>query len=174
MPGTFICLPLSPFICLPLSPSLDAWHGSLGGRVHVCPFVSFICLPLSPSLDASTALWVDGFICHYFPTWNVHMKHKRCSRQSPMELRLTAGFGSLIYVSHRRAENVNSCEHLCVVQVKPCVLHNCVAHVSPHVHIRVFHVYTYACYKSAPKFVLAKHACVIQVCTSVNTNDRSK
>ena len=61
MPGTalwvdgFICLPVSPFICLPLSPRLDAWHGSLGGRVHLSPCVS---LHLSP-----TALWVDGFIC---------------------------------------------------------------------------------------------------------------
>ena len=43
----------------------------------------------------------------------------------------------------------------------------CVAHVSPHVHTRVFHVYTYVCYKSTQKFVLVKHACVIQVCTSV-------
>ena len=95
MPGTalwvdaFVCLPVSPFICLPLSPRLDAWHGSLGGRVHLSPCVSlhlspvvsppgclarlsgwtgsfdlpvspFICLPLSPRLDA---FWVDGFIC---------------------------------------------------------------------------------------------------------------
>ena len=81
----FIRLPLSPFICLPLSPSLDAWHGSLGGRVHLSPFVSLHCLPFSPSLDAwrawdlsrlpslvsrclpawmpGTALWVDGFTC---------------------------------------------------------------------------------------------------------------
>ena len=36
----FICFPLSPFICLPLSPSLDAWHGSLGGRIHLSPVVS--------------------------------------------------------------------------------------------------------------------------------------
>ena len=36
----FICLPLSPFVCLPLSPSLDAWHGSLGGRIHLSPVVS--------------------------------------------------------------------------------------------------------------------------------------
>ena len=94
MPGTalwvdgFICLPVSPFICLPLSPRLDAWHGSLGGRVrlspwvHLSPFVSlhlspvdpvwvdgFICLPLSfvsrclPAWMPGTALWVDGFIC---------------------------------------------------------------------------------------------------------------
>ena len=36
----FICFPLSPFICLPLSPSLDAWHGSLGERIHLSPVVS--------------------------------------------------------------------------------------------------------------------------------------
>ena len=36
----FICLPLSRFVCLPLSPSLDAWHGSLGGRIHLSPVVS--------------------------------------------------------------------------------------------------------------------------------------
>ena len=36
----FICFPLSPFVCLPLSPSLDAWHGSLGGRIHLSPVVS--------------------------------------------------------------------------------------------------------------------------------------
>ena len=95
MPGTalwvdgFICLPVSPFICLPLSPRLDAWHGSLGGRVrlspwvHLSPFVSlhlspvvshpvwvdgFICLPsfvsrCLPAWMPGTALWVDGFIC---------------------------------------------------------------------------------------------------------------
>ena len=104
---------------------------------------------------------------HYFPTWNMHIKHERCSRQSPMEYSLTAGFGNLIYVSHRRAENVNSmknpCEHIFVVQVNACVLHICVAHASPHVHIRVCHVYAYVCYKPT----LVKHVCVIQVCTSV-------
>ena len=98
MPGTalwvdgFICLPVSPFICLPLSPRLDAWHGSLGGRVHLSPCVSlhlspvvsppgclarlsgwtgslspvspFICLPLSPpAWMPGTALWVDAFVC---------------------------------------------------------------------------------------------------------------
>ena len=36
----FIYFPLSPFVCLPLSPSLDAWHGSRGGRIHLSPFVS--------------------------------------------------------------------------------------------------------------------------------------
>ena len=57
MPGTALwvdgltCLPLSPFIChlspfvlplgcLPFSLILDAWHGSLGGRVRLSPFVS--------------------------------------------------------------------------------------------------------------------------------------
>ena len=77
----FICLPLSPFRCLPLSPSLDAWHGSLGGRVYLSPFVSLHLYPvvsqpgclalngrvhLSPFVPAwmpGTALWVDGFIC---------------------------------------------------------------------------------------------------------------
>ena len=59
------------------------------------------------------------------------------------------------------------CEHMFVVQVNACVLRNCVAHVSPLVHIRVFHVYTYVCYESAQKFVPVKHVCVIQVCASV-------
>ena len=92
LPG-FTCLPLSPFICLPLSPRLDAWHGSLGGRVHLSPFISgsfvSLCLPsfvsrclpawmpgwtdslvslvslhLSPVVSQpGTALWVDGFMC---------------------------------------------------------------------------------------------------------------
>ena len=55
--------PFVPFICLPFSPSLDAWHGSLGGRVHLSPFVS---LDFSRCLAAwmfGTALWVDGLIC---------------------------------------------------------------------------------------------------------------
>ena len=59
------------------------------------------------------------------------------------------------------------CEHMFVVQVTARVLHNCVAHVSPHVHLRLFHVYTYVCYKSAQKFVLVQHVCVTQVCASV-------
>ena len=43
----FICLPLSsslgtasPFVSLLLSPSLDAWHGSLGGRIHLTQMVA--------------------------------------------------------------------------------------------------------------------------------------
>ena len=66
MPGTALWVDesLSPFICLPVSVGLNAWHGSLGGRVHLpecldgslggrvqlSPFVS-LC-SLSPSLDA--------------------------------------------------------------------------------------------------------------------------
>ena len=90
MPGTalwvdgFICHALSPFICLPLPPSLDAWHGSLGGRVHLSPFVSlhlsgtalwalfpFICLPLSPSLN----VWhgSPGGQIHLSPFVSLHL-----------------------------------------------------------------------------------------------------
>ena len=90
MPGTalwvdgFICHPLSPFICLPLPPSLDAWHGSLGGRVHLSPFVSlhlsgtalwalfpFICLTLSPSLDVWHAS--PGGQIHLSPFVSLHL-----------------------------------------------------------------------------------------------------
>ena len=102
MPGTalwvdgFICHPLSPFICLPLPPSLDAWHCSLGGRVHLSPFVSrfylsgtalwalfpFICLPLSPSLD----VW------HGSPGGQIHLSPFICLPLSPS---LDAWHGSL-------------------------------------------------------------------------------
>ena len=55
--------PFVPFICLPFFRSLDAWHGSLGGRVHLSPFVSLdFCRCLSAWMPG-TALWVDGFIC---------------------------------------------------------------------------------------------------------------
>ena len=61
---------MSPFvICLPLSPSLDAWHGSLGGRVHLSPFVSS---HLSPSLDASgsfVSLCLPSFVSRCLPAW---------------------------------------------------------------------------------------------------------
>ena len=73
---------MSPFICLPLSLSLDAWHGSLGGRVHLSPFVS---LHLSPSLDAwrglgsFVSLWtgtdslvslcLPSFVARSLPAW---------------------------------------------------------------------------------------------------------
>ena len=70
----FICLPLSPFICLPLSPSLDAWHGSLGGRVHLSPFVSLHLAPLvsqpgclsrlSKRTDSLVSLGSPSFISH--------------------------------------------------------------------------------------------------------------
>ena len=103
--GSFVslCLPsfvlwaLFPFICLPLSPSLDVWHGSPGGQIHLSPFVSLhlspvvsqpgclarlfgwtvslvsLCLPSfgSPCLPAwmsVTALQADGFTClPWFP-----------------------------------------------------------------------------------------------------------
>ena len=63
---------MSPLvICLPLSPSLDAWHGSLGGRVHLSPFVS---LHLSPSLDAwrggsFVSLCLPSFVSRCLPAW---------------------------------------------------------------------------------------------------------
>ena len=73
MPGTalwvdgFICHPLSPFICLPLPPSLDAWHGSLGGRVHLSPFVSLhlsgTALWALLAWMSGTALQADKFTC---------------------------------------------------------------------------------------------------------------
>ena len=55
--------PFVPFICLPFSPSLDAWHGSLGERVHLSPVVSLDCSHCLPVWMPGTALWVDGFIC---------------------------------------------------------------------------------------------------------------
>ena len=86
MPGTalwvdgFICLPLSPFICLPLSPSLDAWRGSLGGRVHLSTFVSqdvwhpFVSLHLSPvvSQPGCLALFFGGQT-HFSPFVSLHL-----------------------------------------------------------------------------------------------------
>ena len=38
------------------------------------------------------------------------------------------------------------------------MLHICVAHVSPHVHMRVLHVYTYVCYKHVVR--PGTHMCV--------------
>ena len=41
---------MSPFVSLhlsPVAPSLDAWHGSLGGRIHLSPLSPFICVLLS-------------------------------------------------------------------------------------------------------------------------------
>ena len=86
MPGTalwvdgFICLPLSPFICLPLSPSLDAWRGSLGGRVHLSTFVSqdvwhpFVSLHLSPVVSQPGCLalffwWTDSLFSFCLPSF---------------------------------------------------------------------------------------------------------
>ena len=81
----FICLPLSPFICLPLSPSLDAWHGSLGGRVHLSPFVSLHLSPVAsqpgclarlsglcfPSFVSLCLPWLcfPSFVSRCLPAW---------------------------------------------------------------------------------------------------------
>ena len=53
-------LHLSPVL---LSPSLDAWHGSLGGRVDLSPFVSFHLFPVVSQPGCLARLWVDVFIC---------------------------------------------------------------------------------------------------------------
>ena len=60
----FISLPLSPFICLPLSPSLDAWHGSLGGRVDLSRFVSLHLSPVvsQPGCLARLSWWTGSFV----------------------------------------------------------------------------------------------------------------
>ena len=63
-----ICFPLSPFICLPLSPSLDAWHGSLGGRIHLSPFVS-LCLSPVVSQPGCPSGWTDSFVSRCLPAW---------------------------------------------------------------------------------------------------------
>ena len=55
------------------SPSLDAWHGSLGGRVHLSPFVS---LHLSPVVSQPGCLRVHfvflclpSFVSRCLPAW---------------------------------------------------------------------------------------------------------
>ena len=58
-----ICLPLSPFICLPFSPSLDA---SLGGRIHLSPFVS-LCLSPVVSQPGCPSGWTDSFVSRCLP-----------------------------------------------------------------------------------------------------------
>ena len=70
----FICLPLSPFICLPLSPSLDAWHGSLGGRVHLSPFVSLHLSPVAsqPGCLARLSGWTGSFVSLCLPSFVWH------------------------------------------------------------------------------------------------------
>ena len=89
----FICLPLSPslddpvwvdvhlspfVICLPLSPSLDAWHGSLGWRGSLSPFVS---LHLSPSLDVwcGSGLCLPSFVSRCLPAWMPGWTHSLLS-----------------------------------------------------------------------------------------------
>ena len=70
----FICCLLAfVFHCL---PSLDSWHGCVGGRIHLSPFVSLHLsrvvslggrVHLSPFIFCGwlscAALWVDSFIC---------------------------------------------------------------------------------------------------------------
>ena len=76
MPGTA----LWAFICLPLSPSLDAWRGSLGGRVHLSTFVSqhvwhpFVSLHLSPVVSQPGCLalffwWTDSLFSLSLPSF---------------------------------------------------------------------------------------------------------
>ena len=65
-------MPGGSFVSL-VSLHLYAWHGSLGGRVHLSPFVSLhlspfvslvpVCLP---AWMPGTASWVDGVICGVF------------------------------------------------------------------------------------------------------------
>ena len=62
--------PFVPFICLPVSPSLDAWHGSLGGRVHLSPFVSLDFSRCLPAWMPGTALWVG---VHLSPFVSLHL-----------------------------------------------------------------------------------------------------
>ena len=70
----FICLPLSPFTCLSLSPSLDAWHGSLGGRVYLSPFVSLHLSPVAsqPGCLARLSGWTDSFVSLCLPSFVWH------------------------------------------------------------------------------------------------------
>ena len=70
----FICLPLSPFICLPLSPSLDAWHGSLGRRVHLSPFVSLhlSAVASQPGCLARLSGWTGSFVSLCLPSFVWH------------------------------------------------------------------------------------------------------
>ena len=60
--GSFVSLCLSWF--LPLSPSLDAWHGSLGGRVHLSPFLSLHLSPVvsQPGCLARLSGWTGSFV----------------------------------------------------------------------------------------------------------------
>ena len=51
------------------SPSLDAWHGSLGGRVHLSPFVS---LHLSPVVSQPGCLARLGRV-HLSPFVSLHL-----------------------------------------------------------------------------------------------------
>ena len=89
--GSFVSL-LSPFICLLLSPSLDAWHGSPGGRVHLSPFAlgdawhgslggfmsPFVSLHLSPFVSQPGCLArLDGRIL-LSPFISLHLSWTLC------------------------------------------------------------------------------------------------
>ena len=147
----FICLPLSPFICLPFSPSLDAWHGSLGGRFvspHLSPIVSqpgclarlsgrtgsflSLCLPsfvlLSPSLDA----WhgsLNGQI-HWSPLISLYLAPVGC----------LSGWTGL-FASHCLSAWTSSIISLClllVVSQPRCVTDSCaVCSAGRHVCLRL-------------------------------------
>ena len=77
--------PFVPFICLPFSPSLDAWHGSLGGRVHLSPFVS---------LDFSHCL--PGGRVHLSPFVSLHLSP--VVSQPGCLARLSGWTGSFVYL----------------------------------------------------------------------------
>ena len=89
MPGTALwVVHLSPFVALHLSPvvsSLDAWHGSLGGRVDLSPFVSLLggrthlsSVVSQPGCTARTdsvvffrlaSWWTNSFVFRCRPAW---------------------------------------------------------------------------------------------------------
>ena len=71
--GSFVSLCL-PSFDLPLSPSLDAWHGSLGGRVHLSPFVSLHLSPVAsqPGCLARLSGWTGSFVSLCLPSFVWH------------------------------------------------------------------------------------------------------
>ena len=81
----FTFLPLSPLIWPLLSPSLDVCHGShlsplvpfhlspisVGGRIHLFPFVSLYLSPVvsQPGCLAWLSGWTDSFVSRCLPAW---------------------------------------------------------------------------------------------------------
>ena len=112
MPGTalwvdgFICLPVSPFICLPLSPSLDAWRGSLGGRVHLSTFVSQDVWHPFVSLHLSPVVWhcFFGGQIHFSPFVSPHLapvvSQPGCLSRLSRRTDSLVSLGSLSFASH--------------------------------------------------------------------------